>query len=381
MSNSFRAFRDWLEAPAKNVSAEHPRTNLVRGAVARLTTPLLPDDYLHLINPLWSARELRGKIVKVQQETDESVTLTIETGWGFNTKYEAGQYVGIGVLVGGKWTWRSYSLTSVPDMGHGRAPREVSITVKAMNEGFLSNHLVTGVQEGTIVRLQAPSGDFTLPNPLPPKVLFLTAGSGITPVMAMLRTLERRGIPASTDIVAVHSAPNADSALFRDELEALDANHDNVTVQLRYTRDAGRLTPANLGEAVPDWQERQTWICGPGVFLNDMEKAWKDRGIESRLHQERFTVERADVSASGGDVTFLKAGKTTAVDGATTLLEAGEAAGVQMPFGCRMGICQTCVVQLADGQVRDLRSGDLHTEGERIQTCISVAVGDCTLDV
>ncbi|WP_415847129.1 2Fe-2S iron-sulfur cluster-binding protein, partial [Tsukamurella strandjordii] len=52
-----------------------------------------------------------------------------------------------------------------------------------------------------------------------------------------------------------------------------------------------------------------------------------------------------------------------------------------MPFGCRMGICQTCVVQLADGQVRDLRSGDLHTEGERIQTCISVAVGDCTLDV
>lgn len=199
--------------------------------------------------------------------------------------------------------------------------------------------------------------------------------------MAMLRTLERRGIPAATDIVAVHSAPNADSTLFRDELEAFDANHANVHVQLRYTRDVGRLTPANIGEAVPDWQERQTWICGPGVFLNDMEKAWKDRGIESRLHQERFTVERADVSASGGEVTFIKAGKTTDVDGATTLLEAGEAAGVQMPFGCRMGICQTCVVQLADGQVRDLRSGDLHTEGERIQTCISVAVGDCSLDV
>ena len=92
-------------------------------------------------------------------------------------------------------------------------------------------------------------------------------------------------------------------------------------------------------------------------------------------------MERADVSASGGEVTFVRSGKSTEVDGATTLLEAGEALGVQMPFGCRMGICQTCVVQLGDGQVRDLRSGELHTEGERIQTCISVAVGDCTLEV
>lgn len=381
MSRSIRAFRDWLEAPAKDVSAENRRTNLVRGAVARLTTPLLPDDYLHLINPLWSARELRGKIVRVTPETDDSVTLTIATGWGFNGEYQPGQYVGIGVLVGGKWTWRSYSLTSVPDLGSGRDPREVSITVKAMAEGFLSNHLVSGVAPGTIVRLQAPSGDFVLPNPLPPKVLFLTAGSGITPVMSMLRTLERRGIPASTEIVAVHSAPTADSALFREELEQLAAANGNITVQLRYTREEGRLTPANIAAAVPDWADRHTWICGPGAFLSDLETAWRERGIEDRLHQERFTVERADVSASGGEVTFAKANKTTDVDGATTLLEAGEAAGVQMPFGCRMGICQTCVVQLAEGQVRDLRSGDLHTEGERIQTCISVAVGDCTLDV
>ncbi len=381
MSNSLRGFKDWLEGPARDVASEHPRINLVRGAVARLTTPLLPDDYLHLVNPLWSARELRGRIVNVRKETDDSVTLTIKTGWGFASTYEAGQYVGIGLLIDGRWTWRSYSLTSVPDMGHGRGPREVSITVKAMAEGFLSSHLVTGVTPGTVVRLQAPAGDFTLPDPLPPKVLFLTAGSGITPVMAMLRTLARRGIPAGTDIVAVHSAPDADSTLFREELEAFDAAHDNVRILLRYTRESGRLTPDNIGSVVPDWTERQTWICGPGAFLNDLEKAWEGRGIARNLHQERFTVERADVSASGGEVVFAKSGKIAEVDGATTLLEAGERAGAAMPFGCRMGICQTCVVQLIDGQTRDLRSGQLHTEGERIQTCIAVAVGDCTLDV
>ncbi|MDF0529052.1 ferredoxin reductase [Tsukamurella sp. 8F] len=381
MSNSLRGIRDWLEGPAKNVASQNPRANLVRGAVARLTTPLLPDDYLHLVNPLWSARELRGRIVDVRKETGDSVTLTIRTGWGFTPHYQPGQYIGIGVLLGGRWTWRSYSLTSVPEHQDGRAPSEVSITVKAMAEGFLSSHLVNGVAPGTVVRLQAPAGDFTLPNPLPEKILFLTAGSGITPVMSMLRTLDRRGIPADTDIIAVHSAPDADSALFREELAEFDASHAGVTVRMRYTRETGRLTPGNIGEAVPDWAERETWICGPGAFLSDMEQAWQAKGIFDRLHQERFTVERADVSASGGEVHFAKSDKTIEVDGATTLLEAGEAQGVQMPFGCRMGICQTCVVQLTEGQTRDLRSGDLHVEGERIQTCIAVAVGDCTLDV
>ncbi|MER2223852.1 MAG: 2Fe-2S iron-sulfur cluster-binding protein, partial [Rhodococcus sp. (in: high G+C Gram-positive bacteria)] len=103
-------------------------------------------------------------------------------------------------------------------------------------------------------------------------------------------------------------------------------------------------------------------------------------GIEDRLHMERFAVSRIDASADGGTVTFEKSGKTITVDGATTLLEAGEQSGALMPFGCRMGICQTCVVPLVAGHAIDLRSGKQHAEGERIQTCISAAAGDCTLD-
>ena len=148
--------------------------------MARATTPLLPDDYLKLLNPLWSARELRGLVVDVRRETEDSATVTIKPGWGFSGDYQAGQYLGIGLRVGGRWHWRSYSLTSIPR----RDKKLIAITVKATPEGFLSSHLVNGVEPGTVVRLAAPRGDFALPDPAPAKLLFVTAGSGITPVIA-----------------------------------------------------------------------------------------------------------------------------------------------------------------------------------------------------
>jgi ferredoxin len=99
------------------------------------------------------------------------------------------------------------------------------------------------------------------------------------------------------------------------------------------------------------------------------------------LHLERFAVSRAAPHGTGGTVKFGRSGKELVVDGATPLMDAGEKVGVQMPFGCRMGICQSCVVSLTDGHVRDLRTGVEHEPGTRIQTCVSAASGDCTLDV
>ena len=184
-SLSLRNLTRWSEAPAKDVeTATTPKINLLRGLAARATTPLLPDDYLKLLNPLWSARELRGQVVDVQRETENSATVTIKPGWGFSGDYKPGQYVGIGLRIDGKLHWRSYSLTSIPR----RHEKLISITVKATPEGFLSTHLVNGVEPGTIVRLAAPQGDFALPDPPPAKLLLVTAGSGITPVMAMLRS-------------------------------------------------------------------------------------------------------------------------------------------------------------------------------------------------
>ena len=248
-----------------------------------------------------------------------------------------------------------------------------------MPEGFLSTHLVGGVEPGTIVRLAAPQGNFVMPDPAPASVLFVTGGSGITPVMSMLRTLARRD--QITDVVHLHSAPTESDVMFGTELSELLRSQPGYRLRLRTTRTQGRLDLSRLGDEVPDWRERQTWACGPEGMLNDAERVWSAAGIAEQLHLERFAVSRAAVHGQGGTVEFARSGKTVVADAATSLMDAGEGAGVQMPFGCRMGICQSCVVSLVDGHVRDLRTGVEHEPGTRVQTCISAASGDCVLDV
>lgn len=353
---------------------ERPGWHALRRIVERVTTPLLPDDYLKLANPLWSARELRGRVLEVRRETEDSATLVIKPGWGFTFDYEPGQYVGIGVLVDGRWRWRSYSLTSSPVSGG----RTIAITVKAMPEGFLSTHLVDGLEPGTVVRLAAPQGNFVMPNPAPARVLFVTAGSGITPVMSMLRTLERHG--QIGDVVHVHSAPTESDVIFAEELAGLARAHDGYRLRIRTTRTEGRLDFDRIADEVPDWRERQTWACGPEGMLDQAHRVWSAAGLGDQLHLERFAAARS-ARGTGGTVTFERSGKTFTADAATSLMEAGEQAGVPMPFGCRMGICQSCVVTLVDGNVRDLRTGEEREPGTRIQTCVSAASGDCAVDV
>ncbi|MDT5391272.1 MAG: stearoyl-CoA 9-desaturase oxidoreductase, partial [Mycobacterium sp.] len=150
----------------------------------RVTTPLVPADYLDVIDPLRSAADLRGRIVAIEPETRDAVTVVIKTGRGWKT-HTPGQYVRIGIDVDGIRQWRAYSLTSETSRGDGC----IAITVKAIPDGVVSNHLVRRASVGTVVQLDQAAGDFTLGAEAPAKILFLTAGSGITPVMGMLRNL------------------------------------------------------------------------------------------------------------------------------------------------------------------------------------------------
>jgi ferredoxin-NADP reductase len=348
----------------------------VRRAGSKLTTPLHPDDYLSLVNPLWSSRELRGRVEKVVPETEDAATLVIRPGWGWRYDHRPGQYVGIGVQVDGKFQWRSYSISSPPR----RSGRTIAITVRAMPEGLLSAHLVNGLAPGTIVRLALPEGDFVLPDPPPPRTLFLVGGSGITPVMAMLRTLDRRD--TMPDVVMHYSSPTEERMIFRDELDDLQRRHDGLTLHRLHTDVDGMLDLADLDRICPDWRERETWACGPGPMLDAISGHWEEVGLEDRLHLERFSLELGGDGGEGGTITFRNSNKTVEADGATTVLEAGEEAGVGMPYGCRMGICHTCTLTLVSGRVRDLRNGDEYDQpNEQVQTCVTAAVGDCTLDI
>ncbi len=341
-------------------------------AAALLTTPLLPDDYLGYVNPLWSTREPRGRVDAVLPETADSATLWIRPGLGLSNDFVPGQYVRVGVEIDGVRHWRTYSLTSVP----GRADGRFSITVKATSDGFVSRHLVHATRPGTIVRLAPPAGEFVLDTTTRNRrLLFVTAGSGITPVMAMLRA------GGLADAFHVHIAPSAADTIFGAELRRRHAQSRGAYVLHEHHDDtAGFFDCAQLDTLVPDWRERAVHVCGPAGLLDALQQRCDDAGVD--LHTESFRPVLAQVSAEGGTVTFTASGKTVEADGATPILTAGEDAGALLPSGCRMGICHTCVGRLCSGAVRDLRTGELHdTEGELVRTCVSAAAGPVSIDL
>src|SRR5258708_15293220 len=149
-------------------------------AVRAFSTPLFPDDYLELINPLWSTRELRGRIERIDHETADTVTVVIKPGWEW-PGHKPGQYLRVGMPVDGIHHWRAYSITSDP----GRPDGCISITPKLVDTGKVSPYLVRTARPGVVVRLGGVERAFTLPDPLPAQMLLISAGTGITPSISM----------------------------------------------------------------------------------------------------------------------------------------------------------------------------------------------------
>lgn len=384
-----------LHAPAAPAGPRRRRRDVLRTRLEQVAnaavTPLVPADYLDLFHPLRSGAELRGRVVAVEPETADAATIVIRPGSDW-AGHVPGQYVRVGVDVDGVRQWRAYSLTHGP-----RRDGRISITVKAVPGGVVSNHLVHHAQVGTLVHLEQATGEFVLApevaeGPAPAKLLFVTAGSGVTPVVGMLRNLYpstdagvlRPRRSAHLDVTVVHVAPSRPDSIFLRDLEALDAA-GAVRLVARYDDTHGLLDVAALGDLVPDLAERTTYACGPGGLLEALEAHHAERGLV--LHTEQFRPSTV-VVGEGGTVRFA-AGAEVEADGATSLLDAGESAGVLMPSGCRMGVCFGCVIPLKEGSVRDLRNGEVTTAvpgetdpgGIKIQTCITAAAGPCHLDI
>ncbi|GAA1634524.1 ferredoxin reductase [Actinoplanes couchii] len=343
--------------------------------VELITTPVVPADYLDVIAPLRNPTVLRARISDVRPETATAVTLELRPGRGWEP-HEPGQYIRVGVDIDGVRLWRAYSVSNAASRKDGR----FTITVNAVPDGVVSSYLRYQARKGEIVHLDLPAGDFVLTKPRPAKALFVTAGSGITPVMGMLRSC----LSEMPDVVVVHSAKTPEAVVFGAELRELAAA-GRIRLIERHTTTEGRLKPAGIAELVPDLLDRETWACGPADLLDDLQEHWSDAGAAERLHVERFRP-TVLVAGDGGTVTFEKSGVTTEVPGGTTILDAGEAAGQLMKSGCRMGICFKCVLPMREGIVRDVRDGAITTATEvdgdnvLIQTCVTTAAGPCRFD-
>ena len=339
-----------------------------------MATPLAPSHYLALVSPLSATHCRRARVEAVHAETGDVRTLALRPGRGW-LPHRAGQHVRVQLAVDGRLTTRMYSISSA-----ARNDGLITITVKA--QGRASRVLAHEVKPGTYLSIGLPEGDFVLPDGDPAHLLFVTGGSGITPIASMVRTLAARG--ALHDVVHVHHARTPGDEIFGRELRALASAHPGYGLTIVHTRDdARRLSTERLDELVPDWRTRETWACGPASLLAAITASFAGAGRAGALHVERFAAALAPVPAndSGGRVRFLASHTEAHSDGRTPLLRVAETAGVHAPHGCRMGICHSCDAKLVSGCARDLRTGDLAEPGARIQICVCAAAGDVELDL
>ena len=347
-----------------------------------LATPHGVDRYLEVLNPMWSVNDVRAEVEDVRYLTDDSTTLTLRPNRNWQG-FIPGQFVQLTVTIDGKRQTRCYS----PASSLHRADGRIELTAKAHANGFVSRYLREQLTVGEVVTLSQADGEFALPAERPERVLLISGGSGITPVMSMLRTLCDEGFTGP--VTFLHYANSAADMIYASELDAIAEGHDNVTLVRCFNDESehgeltGLFSREHLFSAVPDYADATAFLCGPPPMMAAVEKVWEEDGLNQQLHKEQFTLAAPDLSSDSaeGEVRFAHSERVEVNSGAT-LLEQAEAAGLTPESGCRMGICHTCSCRKTAGKVRDIRTGEISDAGEEtIQICVTVPVGTVTLDI
>jgi stearoyl-CoA 9-desaturase NADPH oxidoreductase len=338
------------------------------------------DRYLEQISPTLVVGECRAEVVGVDHGSEDSVTLTLRANRAWQG-HRAGQFVQVAVEIDGVRHNRCYSPAS-PE-GHGRT---LEITVKRHPDGLVSNFLVDRAQPGMVLGLSAADGDFHLPEARPDSILLIGGGSGITPLMAILRTLCGERYPGP--IALIQYAPDPERAIYREELDRLAAENPNFKLSRSYTRAPGageldgHFTPAHLPQADPCFTAAETFACGPPALLDAVRGTWAN-GLEQRLHVESFVPPSLFPIGEPGTGSIRFAGSDLEVENSgASILEQAERAGVPAQSGCRMGICHTCTCRKLSGTVKNLLTEEVSAApGEEIQLCVSAPLSDLVIDL
>jgi ferredoxin-NADP reductase len=345
-----------------------------------VATPHGVDSYLEQLDPLLVKGECRAEVVAAEHGTEESATLTLRSNRAWQG-FRAGQFVNVAVEIDGVRHQRCYSPACVEGSGE-----TIEITTKRHPEGLVSNFLVDRAEPGMVVGLSAGEGDFQLPDPRPESVLLIGGGSGITPLMAILRTLFAEGYAGP--VALLYYAPDASRCIYREELERLAAAHPSFELRRSYTRAPGageldgHFSPLHLPQSDPAFTEAETFACGPPALLDAVRGTWAN-GLEHRLHVESFVPPSFVPAREPGEgaIRFASSGVEVANSGAS-LLEQAEAAGLRPAYGCRMGICHTCTCRKRAGTHKNLVTGEVSSApDEEIQLCVSAALGDLTVEL
>lgn len=387
-----------------------------RGLLDLLAGPHGVDRYAELIDPTLAGDRHLAEVVATTPETADTVTLTLTPpkGWatGSLPRPRPGQAVNLTIEVDGVRHTRSFSVASL-------TPARWTITVRRNPTGTVSPFLVERAEPGLLVEVGAPFGEMVLPRDLaaprageqagspfgPGDTLFMVSGgSGITPVMAMVRELRRAGRLARhgsrlaesrgalPQVAFLHYARTPGELIFAAELAELSDTFVNLDVCIVHTGDGapvndrglhGHFGPHHAEALEVDVSRATTFACGPRP-LAEAVTDWI--GDPDRLEVEHFTPPVTDTGTEGPDGTLRLTASDLALDSdGRSILEQAEDVGLSPEHGCRMGICHTCVRDLTAGSVRDVLTGEVTTATDAApvttQICISVPHGDCAIDL
>lgn len=359
-----------------------PRSRLRRLAAPFVAPPVF-DFWAQRLHPTWTWERPLARIVGHAPAAAGAVTLTLKPNRHWAGALP-GQHVNLGADIDGVRVTRSYSLDA-PASADGR----ITITVKGIEGGRMSRHLLDPARVGDVLDIGPGFGDMTLAHAAvaTPRLL-LAGGSGITPLMALVRQLAGQGMPAP--VTLLYWARTRAEFCFTDELRALAARHDTFDVRFVLTGDApaaddeagGRIEAELLASRVPDLATRHVDACGPGGFVAAAQGLLDGR--VAALRTEAFTPPpRPPVDDTGTvSVRLARSGRELQLPRGIALLDALEAAGEKPRSGCRMGICNTCACGKAAGTARDLRTGAVQGEPtQALKLCINSAVSDLVLDL
>lgn len=358
-----------------------PPSRFLRGIAEVMAPPQALAFWVQRLAP--GADPARARVLERRPESAAAVTLILQPGRGWGG-FRPGQHVSIGAEVDGRRVRRSYSPTGIP-----RADGRIAITVKRVAGGKLSQHLCDDAAVGTWLDIGPAFGEMTLPTQSDAPLLFLAAGSGITPLMAMTRALAERGMPVP--LTLLYWARRPDELCFVDELRELARARANFNVHFMLTGDAasgsdeseGRIDAAQLGSHVPGLASRRVFACGPNDFV---EAARALTAAQARaFDSEAFTPPRAtdEIDTIGSvQVTLAASRRVLTLPRGSSLLEALEDAGLSPAHGCRMGICNTCACGKRSGTTRHLHTGDVEREPvTALRLCVHRASSDLVLDL
>ena len=328
------------------------------------------------------------RLARVERQTQDSKSLRFVVPQSERFSARPGQFLTFQWTIDGKEVFRSYSICSSPTQtGY------VEIIPKRAPNGYVSVFLNDRALPGLTVKARGPYGQFCFDETKHQRVVLIAAGSGITPIMSMLRYIDDLCI--SVDVTLIYCVRTQADVFFRTELTDLQSRLKTFRyVQVLSQPDpdwrgpSGRLTRELIKREIENLASSTFFLCGPTPFMDHTRQLLKSLPVDrSMILQESFgcapNAPQAGVVAGPAQVEFIRAGITCKLSSDETVLEAAEMNAVSIPYGCRQGSCGTCAIRLLSGNVRmegeQGLSEDLKAQGY-ILPCVSRALGDIKLD-